>query len=290
MARILTISSDVVRGHVGNAAAVFALQRLGHEVWSLPTVVLSNHPGHPHMGGLRIPPETASAMLDALDANGWLASLDAVTTGYLPTPEHVSFAAKAIDRARARAPQVQVLVDPVLGDEPKGLYIEADAAVAIRETLLDRADIVTPNAFELRWLTGGPRRMTRAALRDMVRALEAPTQLVTGLPLPSRAHVANALLSHEGATCTVQARRPEAPHGTGDLLAALLLGHLLPPRSLKPEAALAAAVGALNTVLSNTGQRDELALAQGGGDWVNSRPWQTMPLATLNDQRLDDDG
>ena len=42
MARILAISSHVVRGHVGLAASVPALQWLGHEVWALPTVILAS--------------------------------------------------------------------------------------------------------------------------------------------------------------------------------------------------------------------------------------------------------
>ncbi len=43
---ILSIQSAVAHGHVGNAAAVFPLQRLGFEVWPVNTVHLSNHPGY----------------------------------------------------------------------------------------------------------------------------------------------------------------------------------------------------------------------------------------------------
>ena len=35
----LSISSHVAYGHVGNSAAVFALQRLGIEAWPVDTVV-----------------------------------------------------------------------------------------------------------------------------------------------------------------------------------------------------------------------------------------------------------
>ncbi len=44
---ILSIQSHVAYGHVGNSAAVFALQRLGIEVWPVMTVQLSNHTGYP---------------------------------------------------------------------------------------------------------------------------------------------------------------------------------------------------------------------------------------------------
>jgi pyridoxine kinase len=42
---ILVISSHVVRGSVGNRAAVFALESLGFPVWAVPTVTLAWHPG-----------------------------------------------------------------------------------------------------------------------------------------------------------------------------------------------------------------------------------------------------
>ena len=43
---ILSIQSHVAYGHVGNAAAVFALQRIGIEVWPVHTVQFSNHTGY----------------------------------------------------------------------------------------------------------------------------------------------------------------------------------------------------------------------------------------------------
>ena len=44
--RVLSIQSSVAYGHVGNSAAVFPLQRLGHEVWPVFTVHFSNHTGY----------------------------------------------------------------------------------------------------------------------------------------------------------------------------------------------------------------------------------------------------
>ena len=98
MARIMVISSQVARGHVGLSAIVPACQALGHEVIALPTILLSNHPGHPHASGERIAPAALERMLDALDANSWLSDIDAVLTGYLPSAEHVQFAVEAVTR------------------------------------------------------------------------------------------------------------------------------------------------------------------------------------------------
>ena len=70
MARVLAVSSMVVRGHVGNAAAVPVLQCLGHEVWSLPTVVLSNHPGHRRAAGVQMDAGKLDDMIEALGESG----------------------------------------------------------------------------------------------------------------------------------------------------------------------------------------------------------------------------
>ena len=84
MPRVLAISSQVARGHVGLGAVVPVLQALGHDVIALPTVLLSNHPGHAHAAGECVGPDQLRRMLDALGANGWLGEIDAVLTGYLP--------------------------------------------------------------------------------------------------------------------------------------------------------------------------------------------------------------
>ena len=43
---VLSISSHVARGSIGNRAMVFALESLGFTVIAVPTVLLPHHPGH----------------------------------------------------------------------------------------------------------------------------------------------------------------------------------------------------------------------------------------------------
>src|SRR5919204_5268046 len=93
MARILAISSHVVRGTVGLAATVPALQSLGHEVWTLPTVVLASRPGLGRLARHDLPPADLAEMLSALEGDGCWPTLDAVLTGYFPTPQSVAAAA-----------------------------------------------------------------------------------------------------------------------------------------------------------------------------------------------------
>ena len=146
MARLLALSSQVVRGTVGLSAIVPAWQRLGHEVIAVPTVILSSHPAPGRkIAGTRIAAADLDAIIAALDANDWLTGIHGVLTGYLPSADAVVAAARAVSLIRSRSPEAIVLCDPIPGDDPKGLYIEVAAAEAIRDTLLPLADLATPN-------------------------------------------------------------------------------------------------------------------------------------------------
>ncbi len=288
MARILAISSQVVRGHIGLSAIAPALQALGHEVWPMPTIILSNHPGHAHAAGVPTPVDRLGTMLDALDSNGWLGELDAVLTGYLPSPDHVTFAAHAIAKVRRLRPSVAVIVDPILGDEPKGLYIDAAAAAAIRDKLVPQADILTPNRFELGWLTH-KHISTLDDARAAASALERPSVIVTSaayLPSPSlqgKAMIAIpgtdrdsdgtilTLLVSDGTTASFATlHRAHAPHGTGDLLSGLLLGHVLAGRSIVD--ATACAVAGVAHAIDVSSGHDELVLAGQFSAIAGARP------------------
>jgi pyridoxine kinase len=273
MARVIALSSQVVRGHVGLSAIVPALQRLGHEVWAIPTILLSNHPGHGHCAGIRMEPAVQARMLDALDAHGWLAEADAVISGYLPSPEHVQFAARLVRRLRdVRA--VLYLCDPVLGDDPAGLYIDQRAAEAIRSDLVTLADIVTPNAFELAWLagqgearSGDPEALTRAA-----RQLGVARVIVTSAGLTA-GRLANILIEPQATVLCEVERRPHVPHGTGDLLSALFLGHLL--NGADGATALGLAAAGVDRALAASIGRDELALISSQEEWACPEPLPT---------------
>ncbi len=268
MAVVLSISSDVMRGHVGNAAIRFSLQRLGHEVWAVPTVVLSNHPGHPHVAGMRIPAETIAAMLGALEANGWLGRIDAVLTGYLPSAEHVEMAADAVERIRRLRPDLLVLCDPVLGDHPKGLYIDERAARAIRSRLLPGASLATPNRFELEWLTGETVTGVESAASAAGR-LGVAMVLVTSVPVGD-SRLANVLRTTAETLVEEVPRRPSAPHGTGDLMSALLLGWLLEAKP--PRAALALAARGVEQVIDASALSDELNVVIHQHKWSTADP------------------
>lgn len=267
MARVLAISSQVVRGHVGLSAIVPALQRLGHDVWPLPTIMLSNHPGHAHASGMHIAPAALEEMVDALERNGWLGEIEAVITGYLPSAGHVHLAAAIIRRLRAER-SILYLCDPVLGDEPKGLYLDPEAADSIRELLPSLADIITPNRFELAWLTAKSMDVPDD-IESLANELPAPAVLVTSAVRRDE-RLDNILVDGGRLQCCSVAFRPAVPHGTGDFFSALVLGHLL--NGATNAGAMARAASGVERAIDASTGRDELALVASQGAWADAEP------------------
>ena len=266
MTALLALSSWVAAGHVGLSAITPAAQALGARVVGLPTTVLSNHKAWPAVAGGPTPPETLRAMLDAVAENGWLAGLDAALTGYLPTPDHVAVAAEALARLRAESPGARIVVDPVLGDDPKGLYLPEETAAALRDRLAPLADVITPNRFELAWLTGAPVDTLDEATAA-ARALAPARVLVTSPPLPAGATGVLAI-GPEGARLHRTARREAVPHGVGDVFAGLVSAGVETD----------AAVGMLASLAEESVGRPHLRLAETAIWWTGAEPVQGEPL------------
>lgn len=272
MARFLAISSQVARGHVGLGAIQPGLQRLGHDVIAVPTVLLSNHPGHPRFAGERVSPDLLARMLDALDANGWLADIDGILTGYLPSADHVAFAVDAVRRVQARSPLARYLCDPILGDDPKGLYVAPDAAEAVRDRLLPLADIATPNRFELAWLTGEEVGDVASAIAA-ARSLGTAAVVATSIPEGEQA-LHTLAVSKTAARSVLTERRQGVPNGTGDLLAALFLAATLAEPRID---ALAVTAGAINAVIDASRGAEELRLIPAADAWTGA---SALPVIT----------
>lgn len=276
MARILALSSYVASGHVGLGAVVPALQRLGHDVIALPSIVLSNHLGHPHWAGRPVPVEDLSMMLQALERNGQLAGLDAVVTGFLPTSDHVALAVKTVLQIRERSGDIAFLCDPVLGDEPGGLYIEATAAQAVARDLAPLATYLTPNKFEAEFIFGAANDCspglpaTAAALSKSCRLLT-----VTSAELRENRLTSLCLTREFSCACDVPYRL-EVAHGTGDLFASLLLGHIL--NGVGEREAFGRAVAGVEVAIAASEGRDELALVASLDGVARAEAWATRPV------------
>jgi pyridoxine kinase len=265
MKQIVSIQSAVAFGHVGNSAAIFALRRMGVEAWPVDTVQFSNHPGHGGKSGRVVPAAEVAALIDGLDRIGTLAAADGLLSGYLGEAATAGTVARAAGILRRLRPDAIYLCDPVMGDWPGGLYVAADIPAMIRDGLLPLADLATPNRFELEVLAGHPVADLAAAVAAARVLLARPGRLtalvVTGMESPD-GQAASLAVDQSGAWVVATPRLDFAvpPNGTGDLLAALLIGHRVAGVAV-PEA-LGRAVSSLFAVLETTRDlgRRELAL------------------------------
>ncbi|NIJ41294.1 pyridoxine kinase [Parvibaculum indicum] len=275
MARILSISSQVVYGAVGNSAGVFALQRLGHEVWPVPTTLLSHHPGYGAPAGGPLSAEEIFALIRSLDEKGWLGHCDAMASGYLAAPDQAEAVLEAHDRLKRANPQALYLCDPVLGDEETGLYAAPGVADAM-PALVARADIATPNLFELALLTG--RAPGKATPEEMLRDAAPARLCLTSAPAPT-GRIGILIREGERIHAVETLRFEPAPKGTGDLFSALVLGRLLHHGEFVEAAREAAASTAAIVRESVTRERTDLVLAE--AQQFIARPDEEARLTSL---------
>ncbi|OAB60452.1 hypothetical protein AY599_28705 [Leptolyngbya valderiana BDU 20041] len=259
---VIIVSSLVSGARVGGGLSAAALERDGFRAELVPTVMMGRHPGQGAPGGGPVAAQTLASTLEAMLDQGRAEAADAILTGYFSRPEQVAACARFVAEARRRNPAITVLVDPILGDgdgETGRLYIAEETAAAIRDRLVPLADVITPNLFELAWLTG--RLLTgETDIAQAARAL-APRALVTSARTTT-ARV-GALIVTPGQLWRVAADRVDpAPNGVGDLFAATALSHAL-NGALWPDAAAAAAARVWLAL--------DAARTAGGGELILSR-------------------
>ncbi len=258
---ILSVQSWVAYGHVGNAAALFPLQRLGVEVWTINTVQFSNHPGYGGHTGRVTGGAAVAELIDGLAARDVLPRIDAVLSGYLGDAATGGALLDGVARIRALRPDLLFCCDPVLGDDGPGLYVAADLAQLLRDRAVGHADILTPNRFELEFLLGeaGADTASLPALLAQARRLRARMRaegpglvLVTSVATEETpaTHVDLLLMTAQGGYRISTPRLPIATNGAGDLIAALFLHHVL--AGAGPVAAFEQAASAVWCVLART--------------------------------------
>ena len=251
---IISIQSHVAYGHVGNSAAVFALQRLGSEVWPIHTVQFSNHTGYGGFTGEAFAAEHVAAVMRGIADRGVLASCDAVLSGYVGSVAAGATIVAAAARVKAANPRALYCCDPVIGNRARGSFVAPGIADFMRECAVPAADIVTPNHFELDALCG--RATTKhadilAAIAE-VHARGPRAVLVTSVRAAETADgTLDVIASDAHGRHFVRTPRLAVPaNGAGDLMAALFLFHYLKHGSAA--AALAAATSAVFGVLRRT--------------------------------------
>ena len=251
MTAVLSIQSSVVYGHVGLGASTLALQRRGIKVWQLPTALLSNHTGYPTVSGRRFSASEVGSLGQGLIELGVLASIDGIASGYLGTAETAEAVVSLTEAARAANPSVIYLCDPVLGDTGRGLFLPEEVGRAYRDRLIPAADIVTPNRFELVWLTG------RAvdSLDDCLYAAQellslGPANIYITSVASSDDRTGILAVNEHGAWLATVQKVPFEANGSGDLAAALILADCL--AGLQPPAIAQRVVATLKSVVEQS--------------------------------------
>lgn len=282
---ILSIHSHVSYGHVGNSAAVFALQRLGCEAWPVNTVSFSNHPGHGSFTGRIVDAAEVESLIEGLEKLGVLAKCDGVLSGYLGAADTGPVVLATVKAIRQLNPAVLYCCDPVLGDTSTGYYVRAGLPEFMRERAVPEADILTPNQFELEALSSH----SVATRADLIAALarlhgQGPKIiLVTSvMTRETPAEFVELVISDGKHVHLLRTPRLRAEfNGAGDMMGALLLFHYL--RKRDASAALAEVAASVFGILQRTieaGSR-ELALVVAQDELV--APSTSFPTEHIGD-------
>jgi pyridoxine kinase len=263
---ILSIQSSVAYGHVGNSAAVFPLQRLGVEVWPVFTVHFSNHTGYGQWRGPLLAASDVREVITGVEERGAFPGIDAVLSGYQGGEDIGDVILDAVARVKKANPSAVYACDPVMGNAKSGCFVHPAIPVLLRERVVPAADIITPNQFELGFLTGTEPESLEDTLTsvDKARAMGPQTVLVTSVLRPDRPEGTIEMLAvnGDGAWIVQTPQLPMKANGSGDVTAALFTAHLLSTGSAAT--ALGRTASSVFDLLENTlgsGER-ELQLVQ----------------------------
>jgi len=284
---VISIQSQVAFGHVGNSAAVFAMQRHGIDVIAVPTTLLSNRPGYPTIRGRVLEAQLVADLLLGVEERGAVDTCRMILSGYLGSAETAAVVADFVARARARNPALRYACDPVLGDRDRGLFVKPDIPPLVRDRLCTLADIITPNHFEFDWLCGA-NATTSGQMLDAARTLMArgpSTVVVTSAELDDTPDGEIETLAIEAANAwrVRTPKLPISPNGTGDLFAALFTAARMQDQNT-PEA-LGHAASAIYAVLARTAARgtEEMRIVESAEELVHpKRRFEAVAIDSLS--------
>lgn len=229
---ILSIQSHVTYGHVGNSAAVFPLQRIGHEVWPINTVLFSNHTGYGAWRGPMVPAEDVTNIVDGIENLGKLDKVDAILSGYQGGPDIAGAIVETVRRVKEVNPRALYSCDPVMGNAKSGCFVSDEIPPLLRDKVVPMADIITPNQFELGYLTGKEATDLESTLAavEAARDIGPSTVLVTSVQRPEREDdntIEMIVVNGQGSWMVTTPNLPFKRNGSGDVTAALFTGHYL---------------------------------------------------------------
>ncbi|WP_158999359.1 pyridoxal kinase PdxY [Pigmentibacter ruber] len=222
---ILSIQSCVSYGHVGNSAVTFPLQRLGVDVWPIHTVLFSNHTGYGQWGGRVFDIAAVRDVFLGIKERGILHRCKALLSGYMGSKELGNVMIEAIEELRSLNPDSIYCCDPVMGDIGRGFFVKEGIPEFFKETMIKYATIITPNHFELEFLSG--QKIT--SLEEAVKAAKDIMQkgpevvLITSLVLEGEENkkINMVAVNKKSVSIVTTPYINISLNGTGDITAAL---------------------------------------------------------------------
>jgi len=267
MKHILSIQSHVAYGYVGNRAAVFPLQRMGFEVSIVNTVQFSNHTGYGNWRGQIFSPADIESLIDGLEERGVLSNIDAVLSGYMGDTELGNLVLQTVEEIKLRNTDALYCCDPVMGDTGRGFFVKEELPGFFKDRAIQAAHIITPNQFELSYLSD----TTIISHDDVTAACEKLHNTGPDIILATSIHTEETkdhhietIISHKNGEkyriTTPRIAFNTEPNGSGDMTAALFLGHMMNGEDLR--SALENTVNAVYQTLDLTAKskRRELSI------------------------------
>jgi len=260
--KVLSIQSAVAYGHVGNSAAVFPLQRIGVEVMPVYTVNFSNHTGYGAWRGPLISPDDVRDVINGIEDRGAFPEIDVILSGYQGSEGIADVILDGVARIKEANPDAIYACDPVMGNAKSGCFVAPAIPVLLRERVVPAADLITPNQFELGYLTGTEPDSLESTLEsaDLARASGPHTVLVTSVERPDREEgtIEMLVVDDRGAWIVQTPLLPMKANGSGDVTAALFTAHYR--RTGEAGDALARTASSVYDLLANTLESGEREL------------------------------
>ncbi len=216
--RVLSIAGSDSSGGAGIQADIKAVTALGgYAATAITAITVQNTTGvsavHP------VPADIIAGQIQAVLSD---IGADAIKTGMLATTEVIK---TVVDTLDAHAdPLIPLVVDPVMVATSGDRLIDEEAVSAVRDVLLPRASLITPNAPEAEALTGGviEDMESQQAAAEMLLEMGARAALVKGGHLDGEA-IIDVLATRNGVRLFTRPRiRTRQTHGTGCTLASAI--------------------------------------------------------------------
>lgn len=239
------------------------------------TVVFSNHTGYGKWSGPMLSGDDVRQIVAGIDVRGGLDDCGLILSGYQGGSSIGDAILDAVKLTKERNPEAIYACDPVLGSAEKGCFVSPEVQQLIRDRVVPNADLITPNQFELGFLTNTEPHTLEETLAavDMVRASGPSTVLVTSVLRPDRPEgtIEMMAVTDDGAWLVQTPHLPFRASGSGDVTAALFSASFA--ATADPVQSLSDTTSSVFELLENTyeARSPELLLVESQEAYINPK-------------------